>query len=104
MTYSNDISWKHTLGIYYKNLRLIPSKRADRELLRYGFALEDCKEILERGYSPRKRGKNTVEKWMDCGSKTYNVVVVKSLNFTYNEEVYLITHFGEFTKKKGLIK
>lgn len=85
--------------IRYNGLRLIPSKTAGRELIEYGFMIEDCKEILEKGYSPRKRKKNTIERWMDYGGKTYNVVVVKSFNFLYNEDVYLITHFGEFTKK-----
>ena len=61
--------------------------------------IEDCKEILEKGYSPRKRKKDTIEKWMDYGNKTYNVVIVKSFNYMNNEEVYLITHFGMFTKK-----
>lgn len=86
--------------VRYKGLRLIPSKTAGRELIKYGFMIEDCKEILEKGYSPRKRAKDTIEKWMDYGNKTYNVVVVKSFNYLYNEEVYLIIHFGEFTKKK----
>lgn len=87
-------------NIRYKGLRLIPSKTAGRELTKYGFMIEDCKEILENGYSPRKRKKGKEEKWMDSGDKTYNVVVVKSFNFMYNEEVYLITHFGGFTEKK----
>ena len=85
--------------IRYKGLRLIPSKSAGRELIQYGFMIEDCKEILDRGYSPRKRKEGTIEKWMDIGSKTYNVVVVQSFNYLYNEDVYLITHFGGFTKK-----
>ena len=86
--------------VRYNGLRLIPSKTAGRELLKYGFMLEDCKEILEQGYSPRKRKKGTIEKWMDYGKKTYNVVAVKSFNYLYNEEVYLVIHLGEFTKKK----
>lgn len=87
-------------NIRYKGSRLIPSRTAAKELTEYGFMIEDCKEILDKGYSPRKRKKGTIEKWMDMGTKTYNVVVVKSFNFLYNEDVYLITHFGEFTKKK----
>ena len=86
--------------VRYKELRLIPSKTAGSELLRYGFMIVDCKEILEKGYSPRKRKKGTIEKWLDYGNKTYNVVVVKSFNYFYNEDVYLIIHFGRFTKKK----
>lgn len=87
-------------NIHYNGLRLIPSKTAGRELTKYGFTIEDCKEILEKGYSPRKRKEGTIEKWMSYGNKTYNVVVVKSFNYMCNEDVYLITHFGEFTKKK----
>jgi len=90
--------------IRYKGLRLIPSKTAGRELIKFGFMLEDCKEILEKGYSPRKRKDGTIEKWMDYGNKTYNVVVVKSFNYMYNENIYLIIHFGEFTKKKLTVR
>ena len=90
--------------VRYKCLRLIPSKAAGIELLKYGFMLEDCKEVLEKGYVARKRAKETVEKWMDVGNKTYNVVVVKSFNHMYNEDVWLITHIGKFTKKKGIGK
>ena len=86
--------------IRYKNLRIIPSRSAGSELLRYGFMIEDCREILQKGYSPRKRKKDTVEKWMDFGNKTYNVVAVKSFNYFYSEDIYLLIHFGEFTKKK----
>ena len=86
--------------IRYKGLKLIPSKSAARELLKYSLMIADCEEILEKGYEPRKRGKGTEEKWMDFGNKTYNVVVVKSYNYFYNEEVYLIKHIGKFTKKK----
>jgi len=83
----------------YKGLRLIPSKSAAEELLDCGLTIGDCKDILENGYEPRKRGKNTVEKWMDSKDKTCNVVVVKSYNYTNKEEVYLITHVGRFTKR-----
>ena len=88
------------LNIKHKGLRLIPSKSAAEELLRHGLTIWDCKDILENGYEPRKRGKDTVEKWMDSGNKTYNVVIVKSYNYFYKEEVYLITHVGRFTKRK----
>lgn len=87
-------------NIRYKGLRLIPSKSAAEEMLRHGLTIEDCKEILENGYEPRKRKKDTTEKWMDFGHKTYNIVIVKSYNHLYKEEVYLITHGGRFTKRK----
>lgn len=86
--------------VRYKGLRLIPSKSAGRELLKYGLMIADCKEILEKGYEPRKRGKDTIEKWMDFRNKTYNVVIVKSYNYFYQDDVYLIKHVGKFTKKK----
>ena len=86
----------------YRKLRLIPSKSAAEELIKYGLMIEDCKDVLENGYEPRKRGKNVIEKWLDVGNKTYNVVVVRSHNYLYEEDVYLITHVGEFTKKRRM--
>lgn len=86
-------------NLRYQGLRLIPSKSAAEELLKHSLAIRDCQEILENGYAaPRKRAKDTEEKWLDQGNKTYNVVVVRSFNFMYNEDVWLITHVGEFTK------
>lgn len=85
----------------YKGLRLIPSKAAMNELMKLGFTLEDCKHILENGYdAPRKRSVDSEEKWFDKGKKTYNVVIAKSFNFMYNEEVYLIIHAGAFGKRR----
>lgn len=86
--------------VRYKGLRIIPSRSAGRELVKCGLMIADCREILEDGHEPRKRSKGTIEKWMDFGDKTYNVVVVKSHNFLYREDVYLIIHMGKFTKKK----
>tara|TARA_Y100000310_G_scaffold322234_1_gene381044 strand:- start:1525 stop:1806 length:282 start_codon:yes stop_codon:yes gene_type:complete len=86
-------------GLRYKTLRLIPSKTAAEEMLKYGLMISDCKHILKEGYdAPRKRAKDTEEKWLDKGNKTYNVVVVKSFNFMYNKDVWLITHVGRFTR------
>ena len=86
-------------SLRYQKLRLIPSKTAAEEMLKYGLMIGDCKHILEDGYdAPRKRAKETEEKWLDKGNKTYNVVVVKSFNFMYNEDVWLITHVGKFTR------
>ncbi len=83
----------------YHGLRLIPSKAAAEELAKYGLMIQSCKKILEEGYdAPRKRAKDTEEKWLDRGNKTYNVVVVRSFNYMYNEDVWLITHLGKFTK------
>lgn len=86
--------------VRYKGLKLIPSKSAGRELFKHGLMIADCKEILENGYQPRKRAKDTIEKWMGSGNDTYNVVIVKSYNYFYKEDVYLIKHVGKFTKKK----
>ena len=86
--------------VKYNGLRLIPSKAAMREMMKFGFMIRDCKHMLEIGYNaPRNRSKDCEEKWFDKGNKTFNVVIVKSFNFCYNEDVYLITHVGEFTKK-----
>jgi len=86
--------------IRYRGLRLIPTKAAAYELSKLKLRINDCKGILEKGYSPtRRRAKNTEEKWFDKGKKIYNVVIVRSFNYLYNEEVWLIKHVGEFTKK-----
>ena len=99
-TYVTDICYIRTFSVKYEGLSIIPSRSAMRELSRYGLGVEDCKEILEQGYSPRKRGKNTIEKWMDVGNKTYNVVIVQSYNYQYKEEIYLIKHVGKFGRKR----
>ena len=89
------------LELRYRGLRLIPSKTAMRELIQHGATLEDCNDILEEGYpAPRKRAKGTIEQWLDRGNKTYNTVVVKSYNYFYGEDVYLVTHFGSFRRRK----
>lgn len=87
-------------NIRYSGLRLIPSKSAGEEMLKYGICIEDCREILEKGYEPRKRGKDTIEKWTDFGDKTYNVVVVKDYDEILKEEAWVIIHVGRFTKKR----
>lgn len=85
--------------VRYKSLLLIPSRAAMKEMMQLGFALSDCKEILENGYeAPRKRAQDTEEKWYGKRNKTYNVVIVKSVNYALNEEIYLIIHVGEFTR------
>jgi hypothetical protein len=86
-------------NLRYKGLRLIPSKTASKEMLKYGLMIRDCKKLLENGYdAPRRRAKDTEEKWLNKGNKTHNVVVVKSFNYLYNEDVWLITHIGKFTR------
>ncbi len=93
------------IDLKYKGLILIPSKSAAREMIKHGLMIIDCKEILENGYNaPRKRSENIEEKWVDRGNKTYNVVIVKSFNYFYKEEVYLIMHVGKFTRKSWRLK
>jgi len=86
--------------VRYKDLRLIPSKSAAYEMFRLGMDLVDCKRILEDGYSPRKRAKDTEEKWINVGNKSYNVVITRSFNHLFNEDVWIIKHVGRFTKRK----
>ena len=100
ITYFINLCWQHMSTIKYKGLRLIPAISASNELFKYKLDVEDCKEILESGYGPRKRAKNTTEKWFDIGNKTYNVVIVKVFNQFYGENIYLIIHVGKFTKKR----
>lgn len=46
------------MSITYKELNLIPSNSAMRELMKLGLTLFDCKKILEEGKkAPRKRKK-----------------------------------------------
>ena len=94
-----DIRFEHTFNVRYRGLRLVPTARADRELLRLGLSLDDCREILEHGYEARKRRRDTIERWFDVGHKTYNVVAAQSYNWAYREEVWLIIHAGMFTRK-----
>ena len=84
----------------YEGLTLVPTKAAGEELEKFGYGLEDCKHILENGYRPRKRAKDTIESWLDKGTKTYNTVVVRDYNELMQEHVWVIIHFGRFTRRK----
>ncbi|MBU1204189.1 MAG: hypothetical protein KKG60_03940 [Nanoarchaeota archaeon] len=85
----------------YKGLRIIHSLSAARELAKLGENSVFVLKVLDEGYNaPRKRKKGTIEKWLDKGKKTFNVVIVKDYEETYHEEVWVIIHFGKFTKKK----
>jgi len=86
--------------IKYGGLRLIPTISAMRELMQEGKTLYSVLTILEEGCNaPRRRKEGTIEKWLNKGNKTYNVVVVKDFNYDFNEDVWLIIHFGKFTRK-----
>jgi len=62
----------------YKGLRIAISHSAMQELMQEGKTIYYVVEILENGCeAPRKRKEGTIEKWLDKGKKTYNVVIVK---------------------------
>ncbi len=103
ITYSNNICLLAALDSKYKGLRIAISNSAMRELMNEGKALEDVLDILENGYrAPRKRKKGTIEKWFDIGKKTYNAVIAKSFDEISKEDVWVLVHFGKFTRKKGV--
>ena len=100
-TYPIDICYKDMLSVKYQEIALIPSRTASKEMMKLGLSLNNCKRILDEGYdSPRIRKKDTIEKWINKGNKTYNIVITKSTNYSLNEEIYLITHIGKFTRQK----
>jgi hypothetical protein len=100
LTYAKNIRNIDIPSVRFKGLRLVPSRTASRELTKLGFDLDDCQSVLEEGYEGRIRSENTFERWLDSDGKTFNIVVVKSHNFIYKEDVYLITHAGKFTRRK----
>lgn len=75
---------------------LKPSGAAFRELLKHNMDLYDVLDILENGYDCQrsKREKGTIEKCMKKGKKIRKVVVVDSLQYYDDTEVWLITHIG----------
>lgn len=99
-TYVDDIFKNAVLKVKFDGLQLIPSVSAMTEMCFLGIDLQDCAEILEKGYTRRKRAKGTLERWLDKGKKTINVVAVRSYNHSLEEEVYLITHVGRFTRQR----
>jgi hypothetical protein len=100
MTYSNNIRFEDMLSVRYAGLRIAPTRAAQRELFKLGLDLQDCVEILDDGYSPRKRAKDTIERWLDKGNKTLNAVIAKDYDDTRNEECWVLIHIGKFTKRK----
>ena len=62
----------------YLGLKIIVTNSAMRDISKQKKALVDVVKILEEGYdAPRKRASNTIERWLDKGNKTFNVVVSK---------------------------
>jgi len=91
----------HTSDVRYKNLRIVVTFAAGRELMKEEKTIPDIINMLERGYdAPRKRQAGTIEKWFNKGKKTYNIVIVKDHHFTLNEDVWTLIHFGKFTRRK----
>lgn len=85
----------------YKGLRIAPSLSAMRELMEDNKTMFNVVKILEEGHdAPRKRKEGTVEKWLNKGNKTYNAVVVKSYDNIMKEEIWVLTHFGKFGRKR----
>ncbi|MFO8016217.1 MAG: hypothetical protein R6U32_03875 [Candidatus Woesearchaeota archaeon] len=98
-TYVTNILHINTSDASYKGLRIIPSMSAMRELMKHGKTLADAADVLEEGYdAPRKRARGKVEKWLDRGRKTYNAVAAKARHD--REDVWILIHFGRFTRRK----
>ena len=86
----------------YKGMSIIPSISAMRELMKYGKMLSDIAVMLEQGHdAPRRRKKGIVEKWIDKGKKTFNIVIAKDYNEQAKKEVWILIHFGKFTRRKS---
>ena len=95
-TYEDNICYDRT----FKGLSIIVSCSAMHELIKEAKTLTYVIKILEDGYEPRKRKIGTIEKWLDKGNKTFNVVITKSYNQITKSEVWVLVHFGKFTRKK----
>ncbi|MBI4981378.1 hypothetical protein HZC30_07550 [Candidatus Woesearchaeota archaeon] len=87
--------------IRFQGLRIAVSLSAARELAREEKTMYDVLEILDVGYNaPRKRKEGTLEKWLDKRDKTYNAVIARDYDDFMKEEVWVLIHFGKFTKHK----
>ncbi len=84
--------------VRFRGKLLTLSKEVSEELMNFGADIENCKEILETGYEPRKRRRGKIERWMDKGNKTFNVVIVEGYDEILKEECWVIIHFGRLTK------
>ena len=84
----------------YKRLRIAVTDSAMRELIKEEKTLHDVVTILEEGYdAPRKRKAGTIEKWLNKGNKTFNVVIAKDYNETLKEDCWVLIHFGKFSRR-----
>ena len=85
----------------YKGLRIAVSNSAMIELMKEEKTLYDVVRILEEGYdAPRKRKTGTIERWLDKGNKTFNVVIAKDYDEIMKEDCWVLIHFGKHTKFK----
>ena len=85
----------------YQDLRIAVSDSAMRELMKEEKTLYDVVKILEQGYdAPRKRKVGTIEKWLDVGKKTFNVVIALDYNEIMKEDCWVLIHFGKHTTFK----
>ena len=84
----------------YKGIRIAISHSAMQELMQESKTIYNVVEILENGYdAPRKRKQGTIEKWLDKGKKTYNVVIVKDYHEILKEDYWVLLHVGKFSRR-----
>jgi hypothetical protein len=96
-TYANNICYRNM----FKGLRIVVSDSAMRELMKFGFDIEDVIWILENGKdAPRKRKEGKIERWLEKGNKILNAVIAKDYNEISKEDCYVLIHVGMFTRKK----
>ena len=86
----------------YSGLRIAVSNAAMIELVKEEKTLYDVVQILEEGHdAPRKRKVGVIERWLNKGGKTFNVVVAKDYDEILQEECWVLIHFGKFSRRKS---
>jgi hypothetical protein len=93
---------KMKIDIEWRGLALVPSRSAAKELYRLNMSLVDVEKILHEGYdcSRSRRKKGTYEICKKRGNKTIKIVLVKTEGLFSKRDEFLITHVGEFTRRK----
>ena len=100
-TYAYNICLVSMFNIKYKGLRIVVSDSAMRDLMNEGKTLYEVISVLEEGYdAPRQRKTGTIEKWLNKGNKTFNVVIAKDYNEIMKEDCWVLIHFGKFSRRK----
>jgi len=76
---------------------VLPSLRADREMLRLGLYLEEVIDVLEAGSECARsaRSVGVMERCLHRGGRLLKVVAVSSETRWSREEVWLVVHVGE---------